>query len=216
MPQICGLLLVCLPAQGHLTAQTVADRESVNEVVEGLFAAAGMLGTEISHSPGTWSLVIARFAKGDSREVAIPAEAAEAYTVVGRAESLGTDIDICIYGPAGDQVDCDTLLDGVPLVSFTAETEGTYRAVLTAASVEGGGTSFGGMLVSRDLDEGDERGGGGEVRGDRSVDLAWGHRGSAASRRLGPEETLVPGPTTLNGSLSSSDTVLNDGSHCDV
>ena len=156
MPRICALLLVCLAVPAHLAAQTEADRESVNAVVESLFATTGLNSAELPHSPGTWSLVIARFAKGDSREVAIPANAAEAYMVVGNTESLGTDVDICIYGPAGDQVTCDTLDDSVPVVSFTAETAGTYRAVMTAASVEGGGTSFAGMIVLRDVDEGDD------------------------------------------------------------
>ena len=163
MPQICALLLACLAVPAHLAAQTEADRESVNRVVESLLASAGEFGDEIPHSPGTWSLVVARFAKGDSREVAIPAGAAETYRVFGTTESLGTDIDICIYGPAGDQVDCDTLDDSVPVVIFTAETEGTYRAVMTAASVEGGGTSFAGMIVLRRLDQGTRgEGSGGE------------------------------------------------------
>ena len=158
--QICALLLVCLAVPAHLAAQTVADRESVNRVVGSLLASAGEFGDEIPHGPGTWSLVVARFAKGDSREVPIPAGAAETYRVVGATESPGTDIDICIYGPAGDQVDCDTLDDSIPVVIFTAESEGTYKAVMTAASVEGGGTSFAGMIVKRCyLDEGDEGGG---------------------------------------------------------
>ena len=152
---MCVLLPIWLAIPSGVAGQTEADRESVNVVVVGLVAAAGLIGDEIPHSPGTWSLVIARFAKGDSREVPIPARAGEEYVAKGAAESLGTDVDICIYGPAGDQIDCDTLDDSVPVVTFTAKTEGTYRAVMTAASVEGGGTSFAGMIVLREL-EGDE------------------------------------------------------------
>ena len=105
--------------------------------------------------------MIARFAKGDSREIAIPAEAGQDYRVIGATESgwTGTDIDICIYGPGGNPVDCDTLEDDYPIVFFTAKTAGTYRAVLTAVSVEGGGTAFAGMVVLREFDEGDESGG---------------------------------------------------------
>ena len=161
-PRICALLLVCLALPAHLAAQTPADRESVSRVVELLFVSAGEFGDEIPHSPGTWSLVVARFAKGDSREIAIPAEAGEDYRVIGATESFRTDIDICIYGPGGNPVDCDTLDDSVPVVSFTAKTEGTYRAVMTAASVVGGGTAFAGMVVLRELDEGAERGGAGK------------------------------------------------------
>ncbi len=155
------LLLACLSVPWGLVGQTVADRESVGRVVESLFSLAGEY-TEIPHIPGTWSVVIARFAKGDSREIAIPAKAGQDYHVFGDAESVRTDIDICVYGPAGDPVDCDTLEDSVPMVFFTAKTEGTYRAVMTAVSVEGGGTSFARMVVVRDRDEGAEGGGVGE------------------------------------------------------
>ena len=161
--QLFSVLLACLALPTHLAAQTVADRESVSRVVELLFVSAGEFGDEIPHSPGTWSLVVARFAKGDSREIAIPAEAGEEYWVMGTTESVRTDIDICIYGPAGDLVDCDdSVVNSNPIVIFTAKTEGTYRAVMTAASVVGGGTAFAGMVVLRELDEGAERGGTGK------------------------------------------------------
>ena len=158
--RICALLLVCLALPTHLAAQTPADREAVSRVMESLLVGAGEY-TEIPHSPGTWSVMIARFAKGDSREIAIPAEAGQDYRVIGATESgwTGTDIDICIYGPGGNPVDCDTLEDDYPIVFFTAKTAGTYRAVLTAVSVEGGGTAFAGMVVLREFDEGDESGG---------------------------------------------------------
>ena len=159
-PQICALLLVCLALPTHLAAQTVADRESVARVIDQLIPSnRERAGVELARYPGTWSLVIARFAEGYSREVAFSAEASEECWVIGATESLGTDIDICIYGPAGDQVDCDTLDDRVPVVVFTARTAGRYRAVMTVASEEGGGTSFAGMIVLRELDEGDEGGG---------------------------------------------------------
>ena len=147
MPWICTLLMACLLVPSGLVAQTEADRESVNLVVQRLLADAGQLGDEIPHSPGAWSLVIARFAEGDSREVRIPARAGEEYLVSGYAESHRADVDICVYDPAGDPVDCDTLMDRYPVAAFTAKTEGAYRAVMTAASVEGGGTSFAGMIV---------------------------------------------------------------------
>ncbi len=145
MRRICALLLVCLPVPSVLAAQTEADRESVNEVLESLFFAPS--GTEIPYSPEAWSLVFARFAVGDSREVLIPAKAGEEYLVSGAAESFRADVDICVYDPAGYPVDCDTLPDYLPVVVFTAKMEGTYRAIMTAASVEGGGTAFAGMKV---------------------------------------------------------------------
>ena len=106
--------------------------------------------------------MIARFAKGDSREIAIRVDVGQRYRVMGDAESVRTDIDICVYGPAGDPVACDTDEDSVPLVFFTPKTEGTYRAVMTAVSGEGGGTSFAGMVVLRRLDDGAESGGTGK------------------------------------------------------
>ena len=159
MLRLFALLLVCMVVSVDLTAQTTADRESVNRVMELLLTNTGLFSDEIPHSPGTWSLVIARFAKGDRREVAIPAQIGESYRVIGASGSFGTDIDICVYGPAGDPVECDTLDDSVPIVGFLAETDGVYRAVMTAASVEGGGTSFAGMIVLLDLDEGEDGGG---------------------------------------------------------
>ena len=75
---------------------------------------------------------------------------------------METDVDICVYDPEGDQVECDAMEDNFPIVGFIAEAEGVYRAVLTAASVEGGGTSFAGMVVFRVLDEGEDGTGGGK------------------------------------------------------
>lgn len=72
----------------------------------------------------------------------------------GRFFEHCTDVDICVYGPEGNRIDCDTLEDNVPIVGFMAETDGAYRAVMTAASVAGGGTSYAGMVVLRIPDEG--------------------------------------------------------------
>lgn len=104
-----------------------------------------------------WSIAIAKFAKGDSREIEFPATVGESYSVEGVSEKVDTDVDICVYGPEGDQIGCDTLEDNIPIVQFTAATEGVYRAVMTAASVAGGGTSYAGMFVLRIIDEGGER-----------------------------------------------------------
>ncbi len=155
------LLLVLLSVSSALTAQTEADRESVRRVVELLFNTAGEFGDEIAPLPGVWSVAIAEFAKGDSREIEFPATVGEWYSVEGVSEAVGTDVDICVYGPGGARIDCDTLEDNVPIVGFMAETEGVYRAVMTAASVEGGGMSYAGMIVLRILDEGAGYEGGG-------------------------------------------------------
>ena len=165
MLRICAPLLVCLPVPSGLVGQTLADRESVARVMDQLIPSdRERVGLELPRHPETWSLVIARFAKGDSREVVFPAEASEEYHVIGATDSswTGTDIDICIYGPEGNPVACDTLEDGYPIVSFTAKMSGTYQVVLTAVSVEGGGTSFAGMVVLRYADEGENAEGAGK------------------------------------------------------
>ena len=157
-----ALLLVCLANPTDLTAQTEADRESVNRVVEWLFLNAGEFGNEVARHPGIWSVVIGRFAKGDSREIEIPAKAGEWYQVEGGSDSDGTEVDICVYDPEGGRIECDTMEDNYPIVGFIAEMEGDYRAVLTAASVEGGATTFAGMVVFRVLDDGEDGTGGGK------------------------------------------------------
>ena len=80
---LCVLLLICLPVPTELSAQSTADRESVNRVVEMLFNTAAKFGDEIAPLPGVWSVAIAKFAKGDSREIEFPATAGEWYSVEG-------------------------------------------------------------------------------------------------------------------------------------
>ncbi len=158
------LLLVCVTVPMGLTAQTTADRASIHSVVDLLFLNADnpeLSGDEVARHPGIWSVAIARFAKGDSREIEIPAKVDEWYQVEGASDSDGTDVDICIYGSDSDQIDCDTGEDNFPIESFRAASDGVYRAVLTAASVEGGGTSFAGMVVFRVTDEESSGPGGG-------------------------------------------------------
>ena len=160
---LCVLLLICVANPVGLAAQTTADRESIRSVVDLLFLNADpdLSGDEVARHPGIWSIVIARFAKGDSREIEIPAKAGEWYRVEGASDSDGTDVDICIYGPEGLQIDCDTDEHNFPIAGFIAETDGVHRAVMTAASVEGGGTSFAGMVVFRVSGEANPGPGGG-------------------------------------------------------
>lgn len=156
MLPICVILLACVTVPMQLTAQTKADRTSIHSVVDLLFLNADdpeLSPDDVARHPGIWSVVIARFAKGDSRQIEIPAKVGEWYRVEGASDSAGADVDICIYGPEGDQIDCDTGEDNFPIESFRAASDGVYRAVLTAASVEGGGTSFAGMVVFRVTDE---------------------------------------------------------------
>ena len=147
------LLLFWLAVPATVTAQTEGDRESVTKVIDRLFSVAGMDQDELARLPGAWGVAIAQFAKVDSREIEIPVKDGERYQVVGASESYDTDVDICVYGPDGQQVSCDTMEDNFPVVTFTGRTAGRYRAVLTAASVRGG-PSYAGMIVLRIMDEG--------------------------------------------------------------
>lgn len=99
---LCVILLICLSVPVPLTAQTTADRESVNRVVELLFSSTGELGDEVAPLQGAWSVAVARFAKGDSREIAIPGTVGEWYRVTGVSEASGTDVDICVGRGRGD------------------------------------------------------------------------------------------------------------------
>ena len=103
--------------------------------MEGLFSTAGDTNDEVARHLGVWSVVVAQFAKGDTRELAIPAKVGERYAVQGDAESFDTDVDICVYAPGGAQIECDTLEDSYPIVAFIARADGVYRAVMMAASV---------------------------------------------------------------------------------
>ena len=143
------LLLLAWQAStvGELRAQTEADRESVRAVVEGLFDLAEEYGDSIPHHSSAWSVVIGRFAKGDTKQIEIPMVAGERYQIWGQSESRDTDVDICVFNPQGQRVDCDTEEDNVPLIwLLEATVDGVYRVVMTAASVDGG-TSFAGMVV---------------------------------------------------------------------
>ena len=82
----------------------------------------------------------------------------ERYQVIGGSESWDTDVDICVYGPNGDEMGCDTMEDNFPIVIFSARTEGVYRAVMTAASVDRQ-APYGGMIVLRERDTSGDGGG---------------------------------------------------------
>jgi hypothetical protein len=69
--------------------------------------------------------------------------------LAGGGDDNSEDLDICVYDQYGNEIECDTLVDNFPLVSFTAASSGTYRAVLTAYSLSGS-TSYAGMAIMRE------------------------------------------------------------------
>ena len=161
--------------------------------------------------------MFARCPVGDSREVLIPAKAGEEYLVSGAAESFRADVDICVYDPAGDPVDCDTLPDYLPVVAFTAKMGGTYRAVMTAASVEEGDTYFAGMKVVKVPDRGaDPFGESNDGRAPLHSALRYRAEPTVVSRMLeaGAGEHLTPlapsqGPESILSALLDAGAALN-------
>ena len=96
---------------------------------------------------GAWGLVVGRFAKGDEKALEFRAGAGETYSIVGIGLDRA-DVDIRLFGPGGELIGEDVLDDHVPVVIFTAEASGVYRAVMSAAAVGSGG-SYAGMVVLR-------------------------------------------------------------------
>lgn len=88
-----------------------------------------------------------RFAKGDEKALEFRARAGGTYSIVGIGLDRA-DVDIRLFGPGGELIGEDVLDDDLPVVVFTAETPGEYRAVMSAAAVSRGG-SYAGMVVLR-------------------------------------------------------------------
>ena len=148
MPRLCALLLLCLANPLGLAAQTTTDRESVSKVIEGLFQLAGEQDG-LARLPGSWSVVVAQFAKGDSRELRIPAKTGdhtESSVIPRPSAQTSTSASTTSKAPP---VDCETYADDFPsCCSLQKQMESTGPS-LTAASDERGGTSYAGMIVLR-------------------------------------------------------------------
>ncbi|WP_420636678.1 hypothetical protein [Candidatus Palauibacter sp.] len=166
---------------GDVTAQNeenhAAAAERIARVLLGIRAEYGF-----PDDGGAWGLVVGRFAKGDEKALDFSARVGEAYVIVGIGLD-DADVDIRLFGPDGELIKEDVLDDHVPVVSFTAETRGTYRAVMSAAAVSGG-SSYGGMAVLRPPVEGSGRGEP-EVTPIGTADAPWrqDHRGHRSVAR---------------------------------
>ena len=100
-----------------------------------------------------WGLVVGRFAKGDEKALEFRAGAGETYSIVGIGLDRA-DVDIRLFGPGGELIGEDDLVDNVPVVIFTAEASGVYRAVMSAAAVGSGGSYAGMAVLRRPAEEG--------------------------------------------------------------
>ena len=140
------LLFAPWVAPADLTAQSEESHAAAAErIVQALLSSREGYG--FPDDGGAWGLVVGRFATGDEKALEFRAGAGETYSIVGIGLDRA-DVDIRLIGPGGELIGEDVLDDHVPVVIFTAEASGVYRAVMSAAAVGSGG-SYAGMVVLR-------------------------------------------------------------------
>lgn len=151
------MLLQCAGAgAGHLKAQTETEpAAAVERIVDTLLGYQTGYGFPIEGEG--WGFVVGRFEKGDEKAVEFAADVGVTYSLVGIGLDEA-DVDIHLFGPEGALIAEDVLDDNVPVVSFRAESRGTYRAVMSAAAVRGG-SSYAGMAILRPPDSDGRRDG---------------------------------------------------------
>ncbi|MDH5759557.1 MAG: hypothetical protein OEZ65_08200 [Gemmatimonadota bacterium] len=103
-------------------------------------------GYELVPENGQWGLAFGWFSEGEEKELRFTVTEGRSYLIAGGGDANSTDLDLCVYDEYGDEVECDQLVDNVPVVTFTATKTATYRAVLTAYSISGS-TTYAGMAV---------------------------------------------------------------------
>lgn len=129
-------------APAPTSAQSISD--AIDEVLDWLDE-----GYDLIPEHGQWGLLFGWFSESEEKEIRFNVTSGETYMIAGGGDANSEDLDICVYDQYNDEVECDVLTDNYPLVSFTAERSGTYRAVLTAYSLSGS-TSYAGMAVLRE------------------------------------------------------------------
>ena len=143
------LLLFPSAGVGQVNAEVEAEHAAAVERIARVLL-GGSREYAFPDDGGAWGFVIGRFEKGDEKTVEFGADVGEFYSVRGFGLA-GADVDIRVFDPEGILIREDVLGDNVPVVSFTAESRGTYRAVMSAAAVTGG-SSYAGMVVLRPPD----------------------------------------------------------------
>ena len=134
-----GVLMVVRPPV--LEAQDQSIVEAVVEVLE-------WLDDDYTLVPefGQWGMAFGWFSEGEEKEMEFTVSAGDRYLIAGGGDADADDIDICVYDDYGFEVECDVGTDSFPVVSFRASSSGTYRAVLTAYSLNGR-TAYAGMAL---------------------------------------------------------------------
>ena len=145
---IVGVFALVVSVPQASVAQASAERVVVS-VVQELF---GWVEVDEDYSLvpdyGQWGVVVGWFSEGEEKEIRFEVAAGESYKIAGQGDRNVEDLDICVYDSGGREVACDELVDAIPLVTFTAPRSGTYRAVLTAYSLESL-TAYAGMILLR-------------------------------------------------------------------
>ena len=141
---LLGVALTFGSAFAHRQAAAQDVGDAIIDVLEWLDE-----GYELIPEMGQWGLVFGWFAEGEDKEIRFNVTAGQSYMIAGGGDEGSEDLDICVYNQFGDEVECDTLTDNFPLVEFTAGSSGTFRAVLTAYSLNGS-TSYAGMAILRE------------------------------------------------------------------
>jgi len=139
-------LAVGLIAFGALPAPASAQSISnaIDEVLDWLDE-----GYDLIPEQGQWGLVFGWFSESEEKELRFNVTSGETYMIAGGGDANSEDLDICVFDQDGDEIECDVLTDNYPLVTFTAESTGAFRAVLTAYALSGS-TSYAGMAVLRE------------------------------------------------------------------
>jgi len=135
-------LLAFAAVPAPTSAQSISD--AIDEVLDWLDE-----GYDLIPEHGQWGLLFGWFSESEEKEIRFNVTSGETYMIAGGGDANSEDLDICVYDQYGEEVECDVLTDNYPLVSFTAQSGGTYRAVLTAYSLSGS-TSYAGMAVLRE------------------------------------------------------------------
>ena len=141
-----GLVLVLCPAAGVGQVDAEAEAEhaaAIGRIVNGLLSYRA--DYDLPSDGSAWGFVVGRFRKGDEKAVEFNAEVDKRYLLVGVGLD-NADVDIRLFDSRGILIAEDVLDDAVPVVSFTAESGGTYRAVMSAAGVREG-ISYAGMAI---------------------------------------------------------------------
>lgn len=136
-----------------LLASPLPAQDPPPDLIEAVSKVLRFVGPEYRLSPedGQWGLAFGIFGEHERKELRFRASAGYTYVIAGTGDEDAEDLDICVYDPLGDEVQCDQSRDKVPIVEFRARRSGEHRAVLRLYRSQLG-FAFAGMAVLRKAD----------------------------------------------------------------